>query len=88
MDFQKGVSFFLAFLLWGNIVQANQNYKDALAKSILFFQGQRSGRFPTSNGIPWRAISGLSDGSLAHVWLLLFLLPILILLLVLLLKLL
>ncbi|KAL7605410.1 hypothetical protein Lser_V15G19110 [Lactuca serriola] len=67
MDFQKGVSFFLAFLLWGNIVHANQNYKDALAKSILFFKGQRSGRFPTSNGIPWRAISGLSDGSLAHV---------------------
>ncbi|KAL4583164.1 hypothetical protein LXL04_007730 [Taraxacum kok-saghyz] len=73
MDFPKGASFFqglfLAFMLCGNIhiVQANQNYKDALAKSIMFFQGQRSGRFPASKSIPWRAISGLSDGSLAHV---------------------
>ncbi|KAI3758760.1 hypothetical protein L6452_06332 [Arctium lappa] len=72
MDFPKGPTsafqlFFLALLLWGNAAQASQNYKDALAKSILFFQGQRSGRLPTSQKLSWRSISGLSDGSLAHV---------------------
>ncbi|XP_024969535.1 endoglucanase 3-like [Cynara cardunculus var. scolymus] len=72
MGFSKGPSsflhvFFLALLLWDHGAQAKQNYKDALAKSILFFQGQRSGRLPTSQKLSWRSISGLSDGSLAHV---------------------
>ncbi|KVI06694.1 Glycoside hydrolase, family 9 [Cynara cardunculus var. scolymus] len=71
MGFSKGPSsflhvFFLALLLWDHGAQAKQNYKDALAKSILFFQGQRSGRLPTSQKLSWRSISGLSDGSLAH----------------------
>lgn len=62
--------FFLFF--WGNLyvlqVEGTQNYKDALAKSFLFFQGQRSGRIPTSNQLlTWRSVSGLSDGALAHV---------------------
>lgn len=59
--------FLLAFLLLGNSVQANQNYKDALAKSILFFQGQRSGRLPASQKLGWRSSSGLNDGSQQHV---------------------
>lgn len=72
MDFPKGPTsifhlIFLALLLLGNAAQASQNYKDALAKSILFFQGQRSGRLPTSQKLSWRSFSGLSDGSLAHV---------------------
>lgn len=40
---------------------------DALAKSILFFQGQRSGSLPASQQVLWRSDSGLSDGQLAHV---------------------
>lgn len=48
-------------------VDGNPNYMDALAKSILFFQGQRSGRLPTSQQVLWRSSSGLSDGQLAHV---------------------
>ncbi|XP_062073155.1 endoglucanase 3-like [Humulus lupulus] len=44
------------------------NYKDALAKSILFFQGQRSGSLPAAaQQIRWRTSSGLYDGRLAHV---------------------
>ncbi|XP_050366892.1 endoglucanase 3-like isoform X2 [Argentina anserina] len=56
----------------GNVqlVQAgNPNYRDALAKSILFFQGQRSGKLPSGadQKITWRSSSGLSDGRLAKV---------------------
>ncbi|XP_010921617.1 endoglucanase 3 [Elaeis guineensis] len=46
---------------------AKQNYRDALAKSILFFEGQRSGRLPPSQRMTWRRNSGLSDGSTMHV---------------------
>lgn len=72
MAFVRGASlwlFCLFFFSFGflNDVQGNPNYKEALAKSILFFQGQRSGRLPTGQQISWRSSSGLSDGSLAHV---------------------
>ncbi|KAM7252913.1 hypothetical protein ACFE04_025531 [Oxalis oulophora] len=49
-----------------NFVHGSPNYRDALAKSLLFFQGQRSGRLPSGQKISWRSNSGLSDGSLAH----------------------
>jgi len=42
-------------------------YGDALNKSILFFEGQRSGKLPTNQRVKWRADSALSDGSLANV---------------------
>ncbi|KAF4364432.1 hypothetical protein F8388_007009 [Cannabis sativa] len=43
------------------------NYKDALTKSILFFEGQRSGKLPPNQRITWRKDSGLSDGSAMKV---------------------
>ncbi|XP_007039376.2 PREDICTED: endoglucanase CX [Theobroma cacao] len=43
------------------------DYSDALEKSILFFEGQRSGRLPTNQRLKWRGNSGLSDGSSYHV---------------------
>lgn len=43
------------------------NYRDALTKSILFFEGQRSGRLPSTQRMTWRGSSGLSDGSSMHV---------------------
>ncbi|CAO2192595.1 unnamed protein product [Urochloa humidicola] len=46
---------------------AAHDYRDALAKSILFFEGQRSGKLPPSQRQPWRRDSGLSDGSSAKV---------------------
>ncbi|KAK4785421.1 hypothetical protein SAY86_002110 [Trapa natans] len=47
---------------------ASHNYRDALTKSILFFEGQRSGRLPSSQRLRWRRDSGLSDGSAANVF--------------------
>ncbi|XP_031499072.1 endoglucanase 17-like [Nymphaea colorata] len=43
------------------------DYRDALSKSILFFEGQRSGRLPRDQRMSWRRNSALSDGSLMHV---------------------
>lgn len=45
----------------------NHNYKDALTKSILFFEGQRSGKLPPNQRMTWRSNSGLSDGSALNV---------------------
>ncbi|KAH7670842.1 Glycoside hydrolase family 9 protein [Dioscorea alata] len=38
-------------------------YSKALHKALLFFNAQKSGRLPKSNGISWRGNSGLQDGS-------------------------
>lgn len=38
------------------------DYTDALSKSILFFEGQRSGYLPQDQRITWRGNSGLGDG--------------------------
>ncbi|CAA0843306.1 Endoglucanase 17 [Striga hermonthica] len=46
---------------------ASHNYRDALTKSILFFEGQRSGKLPPSQRVSWRKDSGLSDGAAVHV---------------------
>ncbi|ONM56702.1 Endoglucanase 24 [Zea mays] len=43
------------------------DYRDALAKSILFFEGQRSGRLPPGQRASWRGDSGVSDGAAAGV---------------------
>jgi preprotein translocase subunit SecY len=45
----------------------SQDYADALEKSILFFEGQRSGKLPLNQRLTWRGDSGLSDGSAYHV---------------------
>lgn len=41
---------------------ANHDYKDALGKGILFFEGQRSGKLPSCQRVTWRGDSALSDG--------------------------
>ncbi|KAL5747562.1 hypothetical protein ACOSQ2_024859 [Xanthoceras sorbifolium] len=38
------------------------DYKDALGKAILFFEGQRSGKLSASQRVKWRGDSALSDG--------------------------
>ncbi|XP_010439178.1 PREDICTED: endoglucanase 20-like [Camelina sativa] len=43
------------------------DYGDALNKSILFFEGQRSGKLPTNQRANWRGDSALSDGASANV---------------------
>ncbi|KAK4760637.1 hypothetical protein SAY87_005530 [Trapa incisa] len=46
---------------------AAHNYFDALHKSILFFEGQRSGKLPPDQRLRWRRDSALQDGSAAGV---------------------
>ncbi len=38
------------------------NYGEALEKSILFYEAQRSGKLPATNRVPWRGDSALNDG--------------------------
>ncbi|KMZ74935.1 endo-beta-1,4-glucanase, family GH9 [Zostera marina] len=42
--------------------QFTPNYKDALSKTILFFEGQRSGKLPADQRMKWRSDSALDDG--------------------------
>ncbi|RQO92055.1 hypothetical protein POPTR_006G219700v4 [Populus trichocarpa] len=48
-------------------VDATFNYKDALTKSIIFLEAQRSGKLPPNHRPQWRGDSGLDDGKLANV---------------------
>lgn len=41
---------------------SGHDYGEALSKSILFFEGQRSGKLPPSQRLTWRKDSGLRDG--------------------------
>ncbi|KAL2547627.1 Endoglucanase 6 [Forsythia ovata] len=43
------------------------DYGEALTKSILFFEAQRSGYLPTNQRIQWRGNSGLGDGKISGV---------------------
>ncbi|KVH95794.1 Carbohydrate binding domain CBM49 [Cynara cardunculus var. scolymus] len=57
---------FAAFVLALTIIDAafgfNFNYGDALDKSLLFFEAQRSGKLPGNQRVKWRGDSGLTDG--------------------------
>jgi len=56
-------------LFEGNImlVSGGLNYKDALTKSLLFLEAQRSGKLPSNKRVHWRGDSGLDDGKLINV---------------------
>ena len=43
------------------------DYRDALDKSLLFFEAQRSGKLPHDQRVKWRGDSGLADGFLQGV---------------------
>ncbi|XP_026441172.1 endoglucanase 1-like [Papaver somniferum] len=45
----------------------SNNYAEALEKSIMFFEGQRSGKLPPNQRVTWRGDSGLKDGSTENV---------------------
>ncbi|KAE8710295.1 Endoglucanase 8 [Hibiscus syriacus] len=59
------VSFVL--LLFATPIVAAHDYRDALRKSVLFFEGQRSGKLPPDQRLKWRRDSALRDGSTAGV---------------------
>lgn len=46
---------------------AGHNYREALSKSILFFEAQRSGHLPFNQRVKWRSHSGLLDGKTSGV---------------------
>ncbi|KAL7143136.1 hypothetical protein ABFS83_08G170800 [Erythranthe nasuta] len=43
-------------------ISTSFDYGEALSKSLLYFEGQRSGRLPYSQRATWRHHSGLTDG--------------------------
>lgn len=53
---------------------SSPDYRGALAKAILFFEGQRSGRLPANHRVKWRGDSALTDGQPENVHCLPFLL--------------
>ncbi|WCJ36499.1 glycosyl hydrolase 9B1 [Euphorbia peplus] len=55
-----GVTMLLSCLV---VNVASQGYGEALIKSILFFEGQRSGKLPPNQRMNWRKDSALRDGS-------------------------
>ncbi|CAL5052254.1 unnamed protein product [Urochloa decumbens] len=57
----------VALLLASSSLVAAHDYSDALRKSILFFEGQRSGRLPPTQRLRWRQDSALHDGADAGV---------------------
>jgi len=46
---------------------AGHDYGQALSKSLLFFEAQRSGYLPHNQRVTWRAHSGLQDGKASGV---------------------
>ncbi|KAL1813858.1 hypothetical protein ACET3Z_023923 [Daucus carota] len=51
----------------GGAAAYTQDYKDALMKSIMFYEGQRSGKLPPYQRMTWRDDSALQDGFDNHV---------------------
>ncbi|CAL9200487.1 unnamed protein product [Musa hybrid cultivar] len=60
------VSFALAALLLGcslsSAAEDGFSYREALTKSLLFFEAQRSGKLPADQRVKWRGDSALKDG--------------------------
>ncbi|XP_073055584.1 endoglucanase 6-like [Primulina eburnea] len=72
MEKSAGLCFLMAplFLVLGALLpraMAAHDYGQALTKSILFFEAQRSGYLPESQRVQWRGNSGLNDGKLNGV---------------------
>ncbi|KAE8650005.1 endoglucanase 1 [Cucumis sativus] len=59
--------FILSLFTLSSSAFTSQHYSTALQYSILFFEGQRSGKLPSNQRLTWRADSALSDGSSYHV---------------------
>lgn len=55
-------SLLLLVLLSMGSAAAGHDYGEALSKSILFYEAQRSGKLPATQRASWRADSGLHDG--------------------------
>lgn len=76
MEKSAGLCFSMAplFLVLGVLLPgalASHDYGQALTKSILFFEAQRSGYLPGNQRVQWRGNSGLNDGKISGVMILL-----------------
>ncbi|XP_031129866.1 endoglucanase 1-like [Ipomoea triloba] len=60
------ITFLLSFIFSCSAF-TSRDYSVALEKSIIFYEGQRSGKLPANQRLTWRGNSGLSDGSTSHV---------------------
>ncbi|CAA0822741.1 Endoglucanase 16 [Striga hermonthica] len=67
----KTYAFIIAWLFLSGglfrVVRADFNYKEALTKSIIFLDAQRSGKLPPNHRPSWRGDSALEDGKLENV---------------------
>ncbi|KAH9296261.1 hypothetical protein KI387_039849 [Taxus chinensis] len=59
--------FILVAILAMHGAKGAPDYKNALSKTIIFFEGQRSGPLPPNQRLTWRRDSALTDGSDQHV---------------------
>ncbi|KAG4077582.1 hypothetical protein HA402_003009 [Bradysia odoriphaga] len=56
------ILFYLSVQITVRLASADDyNYAEALEKSLLFYEAQRSGKLPADNRIPWRGDSFLTD---------------------------
>lgn len=65
LHFSEFLRLFSVFLSVSPVFAAgepNFDYADALSKSLLYFEAQRSGRLPYNQRVTWRHNSGLTDG--------------------------
>ncbi|KAJ4757511.1 Endoglucanase [Rhynchospora pubera] len=69
MRLEKFISLFILISIGvGNTTATTTpNYEDALSKSLVFFEAQRSGKLPHTSNLSWRASSGLNHGSQENV---------------------
>ncbi|KAL0382294.1 UNVERIFIED_CONTAM: Endoglucanase 8 [Sesamum calycinum] len=69
VEMMRGKILALVLLLVGYVIMSSDanpslhDYGDALSKTILFFEGQRSGKLPSTQRLTWRKDSALRDGA-------------------------
>jgi len=61
------VAALLLLLLCFPVAFSGHDYGQALSKSLLFFEAQRSGVLPRNQRVTWRSHSGLTDGKSSGV---------------------
>lgn len=62
-----GLCLLLGMLVLEALIAEGFNYGDALDKTLMFFEAQRSGKLPANQRVKWRGDSGLKDGYLQGV---------------------
>lgn len=64
-----GFRYFTYVLCVASLFQSSVSYDygDALIKSLLYFEAQRSGKLPSNQRVQWRGDSALNDGKDAGV---------------------